>query len=210
MRVTTPARAPKNTSAATVPLVVAHQRAPTPNSTGEQEDGVCPYGFVKGSGKDWLGEEIEQRRPLPTGGGDPQPAAYQPVQRQNPAEDVTNGGLHTSRCGSYRDAPPQPPSSHSRWTYERGPVIPTPAIARRAGQLQHVLTRGGPPLARASSSRAHPLHPDERIVMNMVEIWFSILTKQHVRCGVYHDVSELIAAIEHFIDGYNERAAPFA
>ena len=45
--------------------------------------------------------------------------------------------------------------------------------------------------------------------MNMVEIWFSILTKQQVRRGVYHDVPELISAIEHFIDGYNERAAPF-
>lgn len=45
--------------------------------------------------------------------------------------------------------------------------------------------------------------------MNMVEIWFSILTKQQVRRGVYHDVPELISAIEHFIDGYNERAEPF-
>jgi transposase len=45
--------------------------------------------------------------------------------------------------------------------------------------------------------------------MNMVEIWFSILTKQQVRRGVYHDVPELIAAIEHFIDAYNERAQPF-
>ena len=45
--------------------------------------------------------------------------------------------------------------------------------------------------------------------MNMVEIWFSILTKQQVRRGVYHDVPELIDAIEHFIDGYNERAQPF-
>ena len=45
--------------------------------------------------------------------------------------------------------------------------------------------------------------------MNMVEIWFSILTKQQVRRGVYHDVPELIAAIEHFIEGYNQRAQPF-
>ncbi len=45
--------------------------------------------------------------------------------------------------------------------------------------------------------------------MNMVEIWFSILTKQQVRRGVYHDVPELIAAIEHFIAGYNQRAQPF-
>jgi len=45
--------------------------------------------------------------------------------------------------------------------------------------------------------------------MNMVEIWFSILTTQQVRRGVYHDVPELIAAIDHFIDSYNERAQPF-
>jgi transposase len=45
--------------------------------------------------------------------------------------------------------------------------------------------------------------------MNMVEIWFSILTKQQVRRGVYHDVPELIAAIKHYIDGYNDRAQPF-
>ena len=43
----------------------------------------------------------------------------------------------------------------------------------------------------------------------MVEIWFSILTKQQVRRGVYHDVGELIAAIETFIEGYNQRAQPF-
>ena len=43
----------------------------------------------------------------------------------------------------------------------------------------------------------------------MVEIWFSILTKQQVRRGVYHDVPELIAAIETFIEGYNRRAQPF-
>jgi transposase len=45
--------------------------------------------------------------------------------------------------------------------------------------------------------------------MNMIEIWFSILTKQQVRRGVYHDVPELISAIEHFIQGYNDRAQPF-
>ena len=43
----------------------------------------------------------------------------------------------------------------------------------------------------------------------MVELWFSILTKQQVRRGVDHDVPELIAAIEHFIAGYNDRAQPF-
>jgi transposase len=45
--------------------------------------------------------------------------------------------------------------------------------------------------------------------MNMVEIWFSILTKQQVRRGVDHNVPELIEAIEHFIDGHNDRTQPF-
>jgi hypothetical protein len=45
--------------------------------------------------------------------------------------------------------------------------------------------------------------------MSTVEIWFSIFTTQQVRRSVYHDVPELIAAIEHFIDGYNDRAQPF-
>jgi transposase len=45
--------------------------------------------------------------------------------------------------------------------------------------------------------------------LNMVELWFSILTKQQVRRGVYHNVPELINAIEYFIEGYNERAQPF-
>ncbi len=45
--------------------------------------------------------------------------------------------------------------------------------------------------------------------LNMVEIWFSILTSQQVRRGVYHDVPELIAAIEHYIQHYNDRAQPF-
>jgi hypothetical protein len=45
--------------------------------------------------------------------------------------------------------------------------------------------------------------------MNLIESWFSILTRQQVRRGVYRDVSELIAAIEYFIEGYNDRARPF-
>jgi hypothetical protein len=44
--------------------------------------------------------------------------------------------------------------------------------------------------------------------MNMIETWFSILTNQQVRRGVYHDVPELVTAIEYFIENYNERAQP--
>ena len=45
--------------------------------------------------------------------------------------------------------------------------------------------------------------------MNLVVSWFSILTRQQVRRGSYANVSELIAAIERFVEGYNERAQRF-
>jgi transposase len=61
--------------------------------------------------------------------------------------------------------------------------------------------------------RHHRVHvhftPTSASWLNMIEIWFSILTTQQVRRGVYHDVPELIAAVEHFIENYNQRAQPF-
>jgi ornithine--oxo-acid transaminase len=42
--------------------------------------------------------------------------------------------------------------------------------------------------------------------MNVVDICLCILAKQRVRRSVHHDVSELIAAIEHYIDGHSDRA----
>lgn len=42
--------------------------------------------------------------------------------------------------------------------------------------------------------------------MNLIESSFSILTRQQVRRGAYHNVSELVAALEHFITGSNDRA----
>src|SRR3954464_1465863 len=62
-------------------------------------------------------------------------------------------------------------------------------------------------LARHTRVHFH-FTPTSASWMNMVEIWFSILTTQQVRRGVYHDVPELIAAIEHFIEHYNQRAQP--
>jgi len=45
--------------------------------------------------------------------------------------------------------------------------------------------------------------------MNLVESWFSILTRQQVRRGSFASVAELIGAIERFVASYNERAQPF-
>jgi transposase len=45
--------------------------------------------------------------------------------------------------------------------------------------------------------------------LNMVEIFFGIITRQAIRRGTYTSVKHLIAAIETFIDGWNERCQPF-
>lgn len=78
--------------------------------------------------------------------------------------------------------------------------------------LDNSSTHSTPEVARwlERHNRVHfHFTPTSASWMNMVEIWFSILTSQQVRRGAYHDVPELIAAIEHFIDGYNQRAQPF-
>jgi transposase len=46
--------------------------------------------------------------------------------------------------------------------------------------------------------------------MNMVEIFFGIITRQAIRRGTFTSVKELTAAIGAFIDAYNQRCQPFA
>ena len=69
------------------------------------------------------------------------------------------------------------------------------------------------PAVRAWSAR-NPritLHftPTSGSWLNMVEIFFSIITRQAIRRGSFGSVKELIAAIGTFIDGWNERCHPF-
>ena len=45
--------------------------------------------------------------------------------------------------------------------------------------------------------------------LNMVEIFFGIITRQAIRRGTFTSVKDLIAAIETFIDGWNDRCHPF-
>ncbi len=45
--------------------------------------------------------------------------------------------------------------------------------------------------------------------LNMVEIFFGIITHQAIRRGTFTSVKDLIAAIGTFIDGWNERCHPF-
>jgi transposase len=45
--------------------------------------------------------------------------------------------------------------------------------------------------------------------LNLVEIFFSIITRQAIRRGTFTSVADLIAAIRGFIDGWNDRCEPF-
>jgi transposase len=45
--------------------------------------------------------------------------------------------------------------------------------------------------------------------LNMVEILLGIITRQAIRRGTFASVKDLIAAIEIFMDGWNERCQPF-
>ena len=45
--------------------------------------------------------------------------------------------------------------------------------------------------------------------LNLVEIFFGIITRQAIRRGSIDSVRELIDAIDRFIDGWNERCQPF-
>ena len=45
--------------------------------------------------------------------------------------------------------------------------------------------------------------------LNLVEVFFGIITRQAIRRGSYASVPQLVAAIRTFIDGWNERCHPF-
>lgn len=46
--------------------------------------------------------------------------------------------------------------------------------------------------------------------MNLVEVFFGIITRQAIRRGTFPSVADFIAAIRRFIDGWNERCEPFS
>ena len=45
--------------------------------------------------------------------------------------------------------------------------------------------------------------------LNLVEVFFGIITRQAIRRGSFDNVKELVTAIRAFIDAYNDRCRPF-
>ena len=62
----------------------------------------------------------------------------------------------------------------------------------------------------AKNPRVH-LHftPTSGSWLNLVEVFFGIITRQAIRRGSFDSVAQLVTAIRAFIDGWNERCHPF-
>ena len=78
--------------------------------------------------------------------------------------------------------------------------------------LRHEVTHNHPAvrawLARNPRITLH-FTPTSGSWLNLVEVFFSIITRQAIRRGSFGSVKDLIAAIGAFIDGWNERCHPF-
>ena len=63
----------------------------------------------------------------------------------------------------------------------------------------------------AANPRVH-VHftPTSASWMNLVEVWFGIIQRQAIHRGTFGSVKDLTGAIRAFIDGWNDRAHPFA
>jgi transposase len=63
-------------------------------------------------------------------------------------------------------------------------------------------------LARHRNVHFH-FTPTHASWMNLIEVWFSILTRSALRGASFSHVRQVIAAIDAFIEAHNRRAAPF-
>jgi transposase len=86
------------------------------------------------------------------------------------------------------------------------PRVPLHVVCDNYGTHKHPAVRAW--LAR---NRRITLHftPTSGSWLNLVEIFFGIITRQAIRRGTFTSVTDLIAAIQTYIDGWNERAHPF-
>ena len=83
-------------------------------------------------------------------------------------------------------------------------------------QLHLVLDNYGThkhPTVRAWLDRHPRIHlhftPTSASWMNLVEVFFSIITRQAIRRGSFPSVADLVAAIRRFCDAWNQRCQPF-
>src|SRR5436309_15142353 len=99
-----------------------------------------------------------------------------------------------------------------------GKTSPAAAAASWSGEVEPAgygqRVPGSHPVVRAwlARHRRVRLHftPTSGSWLNLVEVFFSIITRQAIRRGTFGSVGDLIGAIHRFIDGWNDRCHPFS
>ena len=86
------------------------------------------------------------------------------------------------------------------------PRVPLHIVCDNYGTHTHPDVRAW--LARHPRITLH-FTPTSGSWLNLVEVFFSIITRQAIRRGSFTSVKDLIGAIEAFIDGWNDRCHPF-
>jgi hypothetical protein len=64
-------------------------------------------------------------------------------------------------------------------------------------------------MAAAPSARPVSFHADLRILANLVERFFGLLTEKALKRGSHTSIAQLRAAILAYVEAHNERRTPF-
>jgi hypothetical protein len=96
-----------------------------------------------------------------------------------------------------------------RLPQEGRPRPPTPRTARRAGQLPHPQALRDQHVAAQTPRITLHFTPTSGSWLNLVEVFFGIITRQAIRRGSFDSVTQLVTAIGTFIDDWNDRCHPF-
>ena len=86
------------------------------------------------------------------------------------------------------------------------PRVPLHVVADNYATHKHPAVQAW--LAKHPRVRLH-FTPTSGSWLNLVEVFFGIITRQAIRRGTFTSVKDLIAAIETFIDAWNDRCQPF-
>jgi transposase len=92
---------------------------------------------------------------------------------------------------------------HVARTYPR---VQLHIVADNYGTHKHPVVRAW--LAKNPRITMH-FTPTSGSWMNLVEVFFNIITRQAIRRGTFTSVKDLIAAIQTYIDAWNDRCEPF-
>jgi len=86
------------------------------------------------------------------------------------------------------------------------PRVPLHVVADNYATHKHPVVQAW--LAKHPRVRMH-FTPTSGSWLNLVEVFFGIITRQAIRRGTFTSVKDLIGAIETFIDAWNDRCQPF-